>query len=112
MSNDNKMNPNSKKGLPGGFLIFLLATILIVLTLQNLTSERNAKVSFSHEVEHLVNLDLIKKEERRKIALNDNLVTFSGVFKEKQSDESKARYKYLELVNLNHDLLGEKQRLS
>jgi cell division protease FtsH len=111
MSNDNKIKPDPKKGLPGGFLIFLLAAILIILTVQNLTSEKSAKVSFSHEVEHLVNLDLIQPEDSRKIALNDNLVTFSGRFKDRLTDEAKARYKYLELLNRNHELTGEKQRL-
>ncbi len=77
MSNDN-MKPESKRGFPGGFFIFLLAAILIILTVQNLNGEKTAKVAFSHQIEHLVNLDLIQKEDSRKIALNDNLVTFSG----------------------------------
>ncbi|HSW86545.1 MAG TPA: ATP-dependent zinc metalloprotease FtsH [Rhabdochlamydiaceae bacterium] len=111
MSNDNKIKPDPKKGLPGGFIVFLLATILIILTVQNLTGEKSAKVSFSHEVEHLVNLDLIQPEDSRKIALNDNLVTFTGRFKERVSEDSKGRYKYLELLNRNHELTGEKQRL-
>ena len=67
------MKPESKRGFPGGFFIFLLAAILIILTVQNLNSEKTAKVSFSHQIEHLVNLDLIQKEDSRKIALNDNL---------------------------------------
>lgn len=112
MSNDNKIKPDPKRGLPGGFIVFLLAAILIILTIQNLSSEKGAKVSFSHEVEHLVNLDLIQSEDSRKIALNDNLVTFSGRFKEKQTEEAKSRYKYLELLNRNHELLEDKGRLN
>lgn len=112
MNNDNKLKPEPKKGMPGGFLIFVLAAILIILTVQNLTSEKMAKVSFSHEVEHLVNLDLIQKEDSRKIALNDNLVTFSGRFKDRQSDEARARYRYLDLLNLNHVLAQEKHQLA
>jgi len=45
-----------RKRFPGGFLLFLLAAILIILTVQNLSGEKGGKVSFSHQVEHLVNL--------------------------------------------------------
>lgn len=112
MSNENKTKPDSKKGMPGGFFVFLLAAILIILTIQNLTNEKTATVSFSHQVEHLVNLDLLQKEESRKIALNDNLVTFSGRFRERQTDEGKARFRYLELLNHNHELTSEQEHLS
>ncbi len=111
MSNDN-LKQEPKKGFPGGFFIFLLAGILIILTVQNLNSEKVAKVSFSHQVEHLVNLDLIQKEDNRKIALNDNLVSFSGKFKDRQSDEAKAHYRYLELLNRNHELVGQKTEIN
>ena len=110
MNNDNfKSEP--KKGFPGGFFIFLLAAILLILTIQNLSGEKTGKVAFSHQVEHLVNLDLIQKDEGRKIALNDNLVTFSGKFKERQGDDSKARYRYLELLEKNHELSTESKEL-
>jgi len=103
MDNPNK-GPEQKKRFPGGFLLFLLAAILIILTVQNLSSEKGGKVSFSHQVEHLVNLDLVQKDESRKTAQNDNLVTFTGKFKERLSDESKARYRFLELLDQNHGL--------
>ncbi len=105
------MKPESKRGFPGGFFILLLAAILIFLTVQNVGSEKTAKVGFSHQLEHLVNLDLIQKEDNRKIALNDNLVTFSGKFKDKLSDDAKARFRYLELLNRNHELTGQKRVL-
>jgi cell division protease FtsH len=113
MNNDKKLKPdiNPKKGFPGGFFIFLLASIFIILTLQNFHSEPTAKVSFSHEVEHLVNLDLIQPQDNKKTALNDHLVTFSGKFKDRLSDDSKARFKYLELLNTNHDLSQDRARL-
>jgi len=111
MSNDNKVKPDPKRGFPGSFLVFLLATILIILTIQSLTGDKKAKVSFSHQVEHLVNLELIQPEDSRKIALNDNLVTFTGKFKERLSDDAKARYKYLELLDRNHSLKADEQRL-
>jgi len=115
MSNDNKnrpeQRPDQRKGIPGGFFIFLFAVILVILTVQNLSSDQTGKVSFSHQVEHLVNLDLIQPEDNRKIALNDNLVTFSGKFRDRQTDEDKARYKYLELLNKNHELSAQEGRL-
>src|SRR5579872_6093191 len=103
-----KMRPDSKKGFPGGFLIFLLAAILIILGIQTFTSDHSAKVSFSHQVEHLSNLGLTVPEENRKIAQNENLVTFSGRFRDRLSEESTDRYRYLELLNRNHELVAEK----
>ncbi len=103
MSHDK--NPQSeKKGFPGGFFVFLLAALLIILVVQSVNNEPLAKVSFSHQVEHLVNLDLIQPQDSRKVALNDNLVTFSGKFKDSLSPDSKARERYLELLNSNHEL--------
>lgn len=111
MSKDTKNGQEGKKGFPGGFFILILAAVLFFLTFQNLGSDRTGHVAFSHQVEPLVNLDLIQKEESRKISLNDNLVTFSGKFKERLSEESKARYRYLELLNRNHELNVESAKL-
>lgn len=99
-----QQQPKQKKRLPGGFFLFILAAILTILTIQNLSGEKGGKVSFSHQVEHLVNLDLLHRDESRKTAQNDNLVTFTGKFKERLSDASKARFRYLELLNKNHEL--------
>lgn len=110
---DDDMKPESnKKGFPGGFFVLLLAIVLVILTVQNLSHEKRAKVGFSYQLEHLVNLDLIQKEESRKVALNDNLVSFSGKFKDKQSDEAKLRYRYLELLNGNHELSAQEKDLA
>ncbi len=114
MSNDNKPRPEPRKGMPGGFLIFLLAIILIVLTVQNLSSEKVAKVSFSHQAEHLVNLDLIQPDSSRKIALkehNEKLVTFSGKFRDRLTDDATSRFKYLETLNRNHELTADSSRM-
>ncbi|MFA5250242.1 MAG: cell division protein FtsH, partial [Parachlamydiales bacterium] len=70
-----------------------------------------AKVSFSHQVEHLVNLDLIQPDENRKIAQNENLVTFTGRFREALSSEAAERFRYLELLENRHELTAEKERL-
>jgi len=99
MSEDNK---KPRRGFPGGFLILLLAGTLLFFSIQSMNKEKMGKVSFSHQVEHLVNLDLIHKDSSKKIALNDNLVTFSGKFKDRVSDDAKVRYRYLELLNARH----------
>lgn len=108
-------NPNNnekRRGFPGGFLLFVLATILIILTFQNLSSEKKAKVSFSHQLEHLVNLDLINKHDSRKISIGDNLVTFSGRFRDQLTTEAKERYRYLDLLNDNYEYTVEKSRIN
>lgn len=93
-----------KKTLPGGFLLFLVAMVLVILTVHSLTSGKDAKVSFSHQVEHLVNLDLLKRDENKQTARSETLTTFSSQFKEQQSEEGKARFGYLSLLNENHEL--------
>ncbi len=110
MSGDNKIK-SPKRGIPGGLFFLLLAILLAFFTIQNLTHEKNAKVSFSHQVEHLVNLDLLQKDQSNKIALNDNLVSFSGRFSENLSEQSRARYRYLELLNTHHQLIQEESFL-
>ena len=65
--NDNKNQKEPKKGFPGGFLLFIVAVILIILSVQTLTSDKLGKVSFSHQLEHLVNLDLIKPDSSKKV---------------------------------------------
>lgn len=111
MNGGNK-SPETKKKLPGGFILFILAAVLMVLIIQNYMGEKHGRVSFSHQLEHLVNLDLIDKDQSKKIALNDNLVTFSGKFKDFVSDNAKARYRYLELLNKNHELKSDREKLS
>lgn len=112
MSNEKKPKPEQKKNFPTTFFLFLLAIILVVLTVQNFMSSKSAKVAFSHQVEHLVNLNLIVPEESRKVSLNDNLVTFSGKFREKETEDGKKRYKFLELLETNHNLVREKEDLT
>lgn len=112
MNNDNKPRPEPRKGFPGGFIIFLLAAFLVFLTVQNFSTDATAKISFSHQVEHLVDLDLIQPSENRKIAQNDNLVTFMGKFRDRLTDDAKARYKYLELLNRHNELVGQESTLN
>lgn len=109
MSDDNKQD--FKKGFPNSFIWFLMAAFFLALMVQNFIDTKFAKVSFSYQLEHLVDLQLLQPEDNRKIALNDNLVTFSGKFRDKLTDEGKNRYKFLELLNANQTLTGEKDRL-
>lgn len=109
MADDNK---DLKKGFPNGFVWFLLAAFLLALMVQNFIDTKFAKVSFSYQLEHLANLQLTQPEDNRKTALNDNLVTFGGKFRERLTDEGKNRFKYLELLHTNHELVREKDRVT
>lgn len=109
MADDNKQD--FKKGISNSFVWFLMAAFLFALMVQNFIDTKFAKVSFSYQLEHLVNLQLLQPEDSRKIALNDNLVTFSGKFRERLTEEGKTRYKYLELLNANHDLKSDQARV-
>src|SRR5690625_2164053 len=111
MAPDKKNKNDSKKSFPTTFFLFLLAIILIVITLQNFLSTKTAKVAFSYQVQHLVNLQLIIPEESRKVSQNDNLVTFSGKFREHLTEEGKKRYKFLELLEKNHVLKNEQNEI-
>jgi len=112
MANEKRPKQDPKKSFPGSFLLFLLAAVLIIIGVQSFSSDRAGKVSFSHQVEHLTNLNLIVPEDNQKIAQNDNLVTFSGHFRESLPEESTDRYRYLELLNANHTYHGEQDRLT
>ena len=109
MNDDKKQD--TKKGFPSGFIWFLMAAFILALMVQNFIETKFASVSFSYQLEHLVNLQLIQPEESRKTALNDNLVTFSGKFRDRSTEEGKNRYKFLELLNSNHHLIADKDRL-
>ena len=109
MPNDKKFK-SEKRSFPGGFTLFLVVALLVMLGIQALAGDRLAKVSFSHQVEHLVNLHLTVPEENKKIAQTENLVTFSGKFRD-QAEEGEERYRYLELLNRNHQLQGSQDQL-
>lgn len=111
MNGDSSDKTPPKRGMPGGFLLLLLIAVLAILLLNNFSGEKSAAVSFSHQAEHLVNLDLIHPDDSRKVALGDNLVTFSGRFKSAQSEEAKARYLFLELLNREHELSADQKLL-
>ena len=97
-----------KKNIGGGLGLFLLAVLVAVMYMQSFFDAKLAKVSFSYQLEHLVNLDLVKAEESKKTATASNLVNFSGKFQESLSDTARHRFHYLELTKQLQDL--EKQR--
>jgi len=105
------MKPDQKKGFPSGFLLLIVAAVLLIFGIQTFTSDPAARVSFSHQVEHLTNLNLTVPEGNHKIAQNEHLVTFSGKFRDQLLDESIERFRYLELLNQNHELKQESARL-
>lgn len=102
MAKDKKINPESKKSFPTAFFFLLFGVIFGVVTVQNFFSAKKASVGFSHQLEHLVNLKLLIPEESRKTALNDNLVSFSGRFREAVPAEGQMRYQYLDLIDRKH----------
>lgn len=106
MNDDNKQD--FKKNFSNSFVWFLMAAFLMALMVQNFLDTKVAKVSFSYQLENLVNLDLIQPEDSRKVAIKDPLVTFSGKFRERKTDEGKKRFKFIELLNENHQLTAEK----
>ncbi|PCI75888.1 cell division protein FtsH [Candidatus Aerophobetes bacterium] len=109
---NNEQDPNKKKGFSRNFFFILIAAFFLILTMQSLSSSKGSKVSFSHQVEHLVNLDFLKKGHSEKTAQNDNLVTFRGRFKDSITQESKNRYRFLELLNTRNTLIASKSNLS
>lgn len=109
MADDKKQD--FKQNLPNNFIWFLMGAFLFALIIQNVLETNFAKVGFSYQLESLVDLQLIQPEDSRKTAINDNLVTFSGKFRERLTEEGKIRYKFLELLNGNHELNGQKDRL-
>ena len=109
MTDEKKTDP--KKNASNSIIFIVMGVIVALFLLQNFLETKVARVSFSYQLEHLVNLDLIQPEESRKTASSNNLVTFSGKFREQKTDEGKNRFKYLEVLDTSHELQMEKARL-
>lgn len=109
MGDDKKQD--LKKSFPNNFIWILMAAFLLILMVQSFLETTFAKVAFSYQLESLVDLQLIQPEDSRKTAINDNLVTFSGKFRDRLTEEGKHRYKFLELLNNNHELANQKNKL-
>lgn len=111
MKKDGKMKPDNKKGFPG-VLLLLVIGLVVILAFQNLSDAKSANVSFSYQLEHLVNLDLLDTNRSKKVALNDSLVSFHGVFKDKITENGRDRYRFLSLLNQHHEYEAEKAKVS
>jgi cell division protease FtsH len=107
--NDKDPKKEMKKGVPNSFVLFLLGALSVILLVQYFVKQPEADVSFSGQLEHLVNLDLLEMRESYKISINDNLVTFNGMFRDERSDAGKKHFKYLSLLNKQHNLSRQKK---
>ncbi|MCH9621542.1 MAG: ATP-dependent zinc metalloprotease FtsH [Chlamydiia bacterium] len=110
MTHENK-NPNQKKGVPGILILFIIGAFALLL-MRNTSAQERANVSFSHQIEHLVNLDLLQPSFSNKVSINDNLVSFSGKFRDKKTEEAKQRFRFLTLLDENNSLKQEKNQIS
>ena len=93
--------PENKKSEPKKTqsALFVVAMVLFFLMVtQTFFGAKTARVSFSYQLESLVDLDLIQPEESRKTATLSNLVNFSGRFRDAKTEVGKQRFRYLELV--------------
>ena len=100
-----------KKGFPGSFMLFLFAALIIAMTVQGFVGGSSANISFSYQLEPLVNLQLIEDQESTKVSIKDNLFTFSGKFKEELGESSLSRFKYLQSLNGYKKFEAQKNRL-
>ncbi|MCH9811308.1 ATP-dependent zinc metalloprotease FtsH [bacterium] len=110
MAQENKP-PANKRGVPGILILFIIGAFALLL-MHNANPEASANVSFSHQVEHLVNLDLLHTDSSHKVAINENLVSFSGKFRDKRTEEGKRRFRFLELVEERNTLSEQKSALT
>ncbi|MDB6081752.1 MAG: ftsH, partial [Chlamydiia bacterium] len=109
MADEKKNDP--KKNASNSIILIIMGVILALLLVENFLQTKMARISFSYQLEHLVNLDLVQPEESRKTASSNNLVTFSGKFREQETEEGKNRFKYLELLDESHELQMQEKRL-
>ena len=109
MKQENK-NPEQRKGIPAALIFFIIGAF-VLLMMKNSNTDERASVSFSHQIEHLVNLDLLEPKQNNKVAINENLVTFSGKFRDKKTEESIRRYRFLELLDTHNSLRENKKEV-
>ncbi len=107
MTDNKKQDPRKQQPY-----LFLIAVFLLALmTYQSFFSTKTARVSFSYQLEHLVNLDLIHPEDSRKAATLSNLSTFSGRFREAKTEVSRQRFRFLELIEERNNVNLQKMSL-
>ena len=112
MNNDQGPRPEKKSGLPGGLFLLIFAAIIFIWMFQSTSDSKVANVSYSHQVESLVNQDLLVPDKSTKVALNDRLVTFHGQFRENYTEEGKRNNRFLTLLHEKHELDSERLEMS
>ena len=108
---DDKKRPEIKKNNAQTWLPILIGLFFALMILQGVLDNKTAQVSFSYQLEHLVNLDLVDPQESRKTAVSNNLVTFTGKFRDAKSEMGKKRYQFLSLLEEKNAKLIEKRKL-
>lgn len=103
--------PDQKKNISQMWLPILIGLFFSLMIVQNVLDKKTAKVSFSYQLEHLVNLDLLDPQESRKTAVSNNLVTFAGTFRNAKTAVGKKRFQFLTLLEQKNEKLIEKKRL-
>lgn len=98
-----------KKSFPWGLVAILAMITLAAYWTSSMQTPATSDIGFSYQLEHLANLELLRREDSRKIGSGDGLVSFSGRFKKERSVVSEQRYQYLELLQQRHSL-GTEQR--
>ena len=110
MANDDK-RPDGKRSIVQTWILVLIGVFFALMVVQNTLDTKTAQVSFSYQLEHLVNLDLLTPQESRKTAVSNNLVTFMGQFRDFKTELGRKRYQFLELLDQKDTILIEKQKV-
>lgn len=110
-SKNNRPFSPKKRGFPGGLLLVIFLGFLLVMTLGGRQNANMASINFSYQLENLVNLDLIDPSQSAKEASRDNLVTFSGKFRDSVTPEGENRYKFLDYLAKQHSFDSQKIHL-
>ena len=101
--------PEQKK--TQSFFFVAAAVLFCLMMFQAFFAVKTARVAFSYQLEHVVDLDLLQPEDSRKAATLSNLVTFSGRFRDAKTETGKQRFRYLELIEEQNSLHMEILRL-
>ena len=92
----------SKSGF--GIFIFIGAVVAGAFLLQLALDTQVPRVSFGHQVEHLVNLELVDTGSLKKSATSDNLVNFEGQFKETIGEGARTKFAFVEHIHRINEL--------
>lgn len=108
---NDKKSSESKKNMPQTWLPILIGIFFALMILQSVLDRKTAQVAFSYQLEHLVNLDLVDPQESRKTAVSNNLVTFTGKFRDAKTEIGKKRYHFLALLEDKNEKVLERKKL-